>query len=69
LFVPTDEDKGKAILKVYLPSKSLRDRFKAACALNATSMNEAIVEFVQRYVAENETLQHRPNSNSPNKEE
>jgi hypothetical protein len=44
--------------------KSLRDRFKAACASNATSMNEAIVELVQRYVEENETLQNRPDSNS-----
>ncbi|MBW4474314.1 MAG: hypothetical protein KME45_28665 [Stenomitos rutilans HA7619-LM2] len=53
----TDEEKERAILKVYLPSKSLRDRFKAACALNATSMNEAIVEFVQQYVEENEATQ------------
>lgn len=65
----TNEEQGKAILKVYLPSKSLRDRFKAACALNATNMNEAIVEFVQQYVEENEAVRPRPGSNPrPNKE-
>ncbi|MGG6270674.1 plasmid partition protein ParG [Leptolyngbya sp. AN10] len=57
--VSTDEDKSKAILKIYLPSKTLRDRFKAACALNATSMNETIVEFVQQYVEEHEASHHR----------
>lgn len=59
-----DKEEEKAILKVYLPSKPLRDRFKAACALNATNMNEAIVEFVRQYVEENETSQRRSDPKS-----
>ncbi|MEA5551782.1 plasmid partition protein ParG [Anabaena cylindrica UHCC 0172] len=44
-------------LKVNFPDRNLRDRFKAACALNGKNMNEVIIEFVHHYVEENDPTQ------------
>jgi len=42
-------------LKINFPDRGLKDKFKATCALNSKNMNEVIIDFVRRYVAENET--------------
>jgi len=47
---PEKKDEPVATLKVTFPSRELRDKFKATCALNGKNMNEAIIEFVQQYV-------------------
>lgn len=44
------KDEPVATLKVSFPSRELRDKFKAICALNGKNMNEAIIEFIQQYV-------------------
>jgi hypothetical protein len=42
-------------LKVNFPTRALKDRFKATCALNSKNMNEVIIEFVQQYVEQNQS--------------
>jgi regulatory protein YycI of two-component signal transduction system YycFG len=49
-----NKDEPVATLKVTFPTRELRDRFKASCALNGKNMNEAIIEFVVQYVENGE---------------
>ena len=43
-------EKGESVIgKVTFPSRELREKFKAICALNGKDMNEAIIEFIQQY--------------------
>ncbi|NJL78521.1 MAG: hypothetical protein HC836_37565 [Richelia sp. RM2_1_2] len=41
--------------KMFLP-ESLRARFKSICALKGVSMNEILVQLVQRWLEENENI-------------
>jgi len=41
--------------KMFLP-ESLRAKFKSLCALKGVSMNEALVQLVERWIEENESL-------------
>lgn len=41
-------------LKINFPSRELKDKFKATCALNSRNMNEVIIEFVMEYIEEQE---------------
>ena len=40
--------------RVLMP-ESLRARFKSLCALKGVTMNEVLVQLVQRWIAENQT--------------
>ncbi|BDA70044.1 hypothetical protein CAL7716_042100 [Calothrix sp. PCC 7716] len=50
----TKKPEPAATLKITFPDRSLREQFKAACALNGKNMNEAIIEFVREYVQQNQ---------------
>jgi hypothetical protein len=56
--VTSTEKKSEPIpsLKINFPDRALRDKFKAACALNSKNMNEVIIEFVMQYIKQNESL-------------
>jgi ParG len=41
--------------KMFLP-ESLRAKFKSICALKGTSMNEVLVQLVQKWIEENENI-------------
>ena len=41
-------------LKINFPSRELKDKFKATCALNSRNMNEVIIEFVMEYIEQQE---------------
>lgn len=41
--------------KMFLP-ESLRARFKSICALKGVSMNEVLVQLVQKWLEENENI-------------
>jgi hypothetical protein len=40
--------------RLFMP-ESLRARFKSLCALKGVTMNEVLVQLVQRWIAENQT--------------
>jgi hypothetical protein len=44
------DEPAVATLKVTFPSRELRERFKAVCALDGKNMNEAIIEFIEQSV-------------------
>jgi ParG/GIY-YIG catalytic domain len=44
-----------ATYKMFLP-ESLRAKFKSICALKGTSMNEVLVQLVQKWIEENENI-------------
>lgn len=52
---PNDiEEKPIPSLKINFPSRELKDKFKATCALNSRNMNEVIIEFVMKYIEQQE---------------
>jgi ParG len=50
-------------VKVTFPSRTLRERFKAVCALNGKNMNEVLIDLVKQYIEENQRNE-RPENES-----
>jgi hypothetical protein len=50
-------------VKVTFPSRTLRERFKAICALNGKNMNEVLIDLVKQYIEENQRNE-RPENES-----
>ena len=53
-------------LKVTFPSRTLRERFKAICALNGKNMNEVLIDLVKQYIEQNQG-NDRPETESDRK--
>jgi len=51
--VPDFAEEKQVSYKMFLP-ESLRARFKSICALKGVSMNEVLLQLVQKWVEENE---------------
>jgi|GEM_PF-5712953 len=52
-------------LKVNFPSRSLKDKFKSACALNGKNMNEIVIQFIRQHVSQHESRSTNEDKETP----
>lgn len=51
----TEQKKNSPKLSIYIPEE-LRTRFKIACTAEQTSMNQVLVDFIERWTEEHDPM-------------